>query len=57
MTVNSNPFEVEISKKRTHKFSSNVKNNEVISKKAGRSMSSKTKHLTKHNVKGNIAKQ
>ena len=47
MNVKNNPFEVEVSKKRLHKFSLNVENNEAISKKAGRTMCSKTKHLTK----------
>ena len=47
MIVKKNPFNVEISKKRIHNFSLNVKNNEAISKKAGRTMSSKTKHLSK----------
>ena len=47
MKVKSNPFDKEVSKKRLHKFSSNVVSNEAVSKKAGRSMASKTKHIGK----------
>ena len=38
-----NPFEIEASTKRRHKFSENVSSNEAVSKKAGRSMCSKTR--------------
>ena len=51
MQVKKNPFNVEPSKNRPHKFSQNVKKGEAVSKKAGRSMSSKTKHLSKRKVK------
>ena len=47
MKVKSNPFDKEVSKKRLHKFSSNVVSNKAVAKKAGRSMASKTKHIGK----------
>ena len=47
MNVKNNPFDKEVSKKRMHKFSLNVASNEAVSKKAGRTMVSKTKHLCK----------
>ena len=43
-----NPFDKEVSKKRMHKFSLNVASNEAVSKKAGRTMASKTKYLSKN---------
>ena len=47
MKVKCNPFDKNVSTKRLHKFSSNVVNNEAAAKKAGRSMASKTKHISK----------
>ena len=47
MVVKNNPFVKVSSTKRLHKFSANVLNNEAVSKKAGRTMTSKTKHLSK----------
>ena len=46
MRVKNNPFDKEVSTKRKHEFSSNVRENVAVSKKAGRTMTSKTKHLT-----------
>ena len=57
MNVRKNPFLVEVSRKRVHDFATNVKDNVTVSKKAGRSMSSRTKHHQKveaANVKMNI---
>ena len=45
MRVKNNPFDKSLTKKRSHNFSRNVLQNEAMSKKAGRSMASKTKHL------------
>lgn len=45
MRVKKNPFDKSSMKKRSHNFSENVLQNEAMSKKAGRSMASKTKHL------------
>lgn len=48
MRVKNNPFEFNIvNTKRVHKFSENVRKNEAVPKKAGRSMSSRTKHLSR----------
>ena len=47
MVVKNNPFVKVSSTKRLHKISANVLNNEAVSKKAGRTMTSKTKHLSK----------
>ena len=47
MMKHKNPFtEKTPSLKRTHSFSKNVENNEAVSKKAGRTMASKTKFLS-----------
>ena len=47
MIKKKNPFnQTEVQKKRPHMFSQNVRANERVSKKAGRTMSSKTKHLS-----------
>ena len=49
MTKRKNPFDrTEASVKRAHSFSKNVRNNEAVSKKAGRTMASKTKFLRQH---------
>jgi len=46
MTKRKNPFEqTETSVMRAHSFATNVKDNEAVSKKAGRTMTSKTKFL------------
>ena len=48
MTKKTNPFENRASnRKRSHNISQNISKNEPVSKKAGRTMSSKTKMLTK----------
>ena len=49
LNVKRNPFGKEITKKRLHKFSHNVKNLEPVAKKAGSSTASKAKHFTKKN--------
>ena len=47
MAVKKNPFDKQKpQRKRAHKFSSNILNNEPVSKKAGRTMASKTKYLS-----------
>ena len=57
MRKRQNPFDAtEPSVKRAHSFSKNVQNNEAISKKAGRTMASKTKFLRPHTDEINIAK-
>ena len=48
MSVKNNPFILEPGTKRPHSFAQNVRNNEAVAKKAGRTMSSKTKHLRKY---------
>ena len=45
MSVKNNPFIVEPATKRPHSFAQNVCDNVAVAKKAGRTMSSKTKHL------------
>jgi len=48
-----NPFEKQqISIKRVHSFSENINNNENVPKKAGRTMSSKTRSKTRRKVEG-----
>lgn len=51
MRVINNPFTKVASKKRPHQFSLNVVNKQAVCKKAGRSMASKTKHLSERQPK------
>ncbi|XP_066926380.1 uncharacterized protein [Clytia hemisphaerica] len=56
MNKKNNPFNKDVapSRKRKHKLSQNVENNEQVPKKAGRTMGSKTKFLSKKNKENNL---
>ena len=46
MTLKKNPFDLKTSVKRKHSLSAIVENNQPVAKKAGRHMSSKTRHFS-----------
>ena len=53
--MKKNPFiQTDPSVKRAHSFSLNVSNNEAVSKKAGRTMTSKTKILGVREIKAKV---